>query len=75
MPDRRFLGNATGEQRMQTGTAVSRRTVLGAIAAGAAAAMLRPFGALAQATPLTKPIPSSGERLPVVGLGSWITAG
>ena len=29
--------------------------------------------ALAQTDPLTRPIPSSGERLPVVGLGSWIT--
>jgi diketogulonate reductase-like aldo/keto reductase len=28
---------------------------------------------LAQARPLTKPIPSSGEALPLVGLGSWIT--
>jgi len=27
----------------------------------------------AQPQPLTKPIPSSGEPLPVVGLGSWIT--
>ncbi|MBA3522276.1 MAG: aldo/keto reductase [Gemmatimonadales bacterium] len=43
------------------------------MAAGAAAALLRPFSALAQATPITKPIPSSGEKLPVVGLGSWIT--
>ena len=25
------------------------------------------------ATPATRPIPSTGERLPVVGLGSWIT--
>ncbi len=34
-------------------------------------------GALAQnparPQPLTKPIPSSGEQIPVVGLGSWIT--
>ena len=41
--------------------------------AGAAAAILRPLSALAHAAPLTKAIPSSGERLPVVGLGSWIT--
>jgi diketogulonate reductase-like aldo/keto reductase len=27
----------------------------------------------APARPLTKPIPSSGEEIPVVGLGSWIT--
>ncbi len=57
---------------MQDGD-LSRRAVLGAMAAGAAAAMLRPFSALAQATPLTRPIPSTGERLPVVGLGTWIT--
>ncbi|MCM2251583.1 MAG: aldo/keto reductase [Ramlibacter sp.] len=27
----------------------------------------------APVTPLSKPIPSSGEQIPVVGLGSWIT--
>jgi diketogulonate reductase-like aldo/keto reductase len=44
------------------------------MAAGAAAVMLRrPPSALASATPVTKPIPSSGEKIPVVGLGSWIT--
>src|SRR5688572_22748024 len=51
----------------------SRRTVLSALAASAAAAVLRPLSVLAQTTPITKPIPSTGERLPVVGLGSWIT--
>jgi diketogulonate reductase-like aldo/keto reductase len=55
------------------GMTLSRRALVGAMAAGAAAAMLRPFAALAQSTLLTRPIPSSGERLPVVGLGSWIT--
>src|SRR5438105_308674 len=29
--------------------------------------------AAAQASLLTRPIPSSGEHLPVVGLGTWIT--
>jgi len=52
---------------------VTRRTAIGAIAAGALAAMFRPAAALALAAPITKPIPSSGEGLPVVGLGSWIT--
>jgi diketogulonate reductase-like aldo/keto reductase len=52
---------------------LSRRTLLGTLAAGTAAALLRPFSALAQATPITRPIPSSGERLPIIGLGSWIT--
>jgi diketogulonate reductase-like aldo/keto reductase len=52
---------------------LSRRDVLRVLAAGAAAAVLRPISALAQGAIVTKPIPSSGERLPVVGLGSWIT--
>jgi diketogulonate reductase-like aldo/keto reductase len=34
---------------------------------------LRPLSSLALASTITKPIPSTGERLPVVGLGSWIT--
>ena len=58
---------------MPSETPLSRRSVLGAVAAGAAAAVLRPFDSLAQAAPITKPIPSTGERLPVVGLGTWIT--
>ncbi len=47
--------------------------MLGAFAAGAAGAILRPLWALAQTGLNTRPIPSSGELLPVVGLGSWIT--
>ena len=52
---------------------LSRRALLGAMAASTAGMLLRPIAALAHAPLLTKPIPSSGERLPVVGLGSWIT--
>jgi diketogulonate reductase-like aldo/keto reductase len=55
----------------------SRRTVIRALAAGAAGVLLRPVEALGQTapgrTPLARAIPSSGERLPVVGLGTWIT--
>ena len=40
---------------------------------GSAAALLCPVPALARAAPITRAIPSSGERLPVIGLGSWIT--
>jgi diketogulonate reductase-like aldo/keto reductase len=47
--------------------------VLQAAAAGAAAVMLRPLMALARTDTITKPIPSSGEPLPVIGLGTWIT--
>jgi diketogulonate reductase-like aldo/keto reductase len=53
-------------------TPITRRAAVRALA-GAAAAAVRPVAALAAAAPVTKPIPSSGERLPVVGLGTWIT--
>jgi diketogulonate reductase-like aldo/keto reductase len=51
-----------------------RRRALRALAAMGAAATLPP--ALGQPQPravLTRPIPSSGEAMPVVGLGTWIT--
>jgi len=55
----------------------SRRSVIRGLAAGAAGVLLRPYAALARAprdpTPLARAIPSSGEKLPVVGLGTWIT--
>jgi diketogulonate reductase-like aldo/keto reductase len=48
-----------------------RRALLGSLAG---AAILRSVPGAAQPGPLlTKPIPSTGEPLPVVGLGSWIT--
>jgi diketogulonate reductase-like aldo/keto reductase len=44
------------------------------LAAAGACAALRPATAPAQPRAiLTRPIPSTGEALPVVGLGSWIT--
>jgi diketogulonate reductase-like aldo/keto reductase len=55
------------------GEPLSRRRMIGTLAASATAAMLQPFSVLTQAAPVTRPIPSSGEKLPVVGLGSWIT--
>jgi diketogulonate reductase-like aldo/keto reductase len=51
---------------------LNRREVLGSLA-GASAAALLPELVLAQTAPLTKPIHSSGEAIPLVGLGSWIT--
>jgi diketogulonate reductase-like aldo/keto reductase len=51
----------------------TRRAVIRAMAASAAASLLRPLSALAQSAPITRPIPSTGEQLPVVGLGTWIT--
>lgn len=51
----------------------ARRRALCAAAALALAPTLRSSPAAARGTALTRPIPSSGEPLPVVGLGSWIT--
>jgi diketogulonate reductase-like aldo/keto reductase len=50
--------------------AFDRRDVLRVIGAAIACA---PALASAQTAVLTRPIPSSGEALPLVGLGSWIT--
>lgn len=59
----------------------TRRAVLqGAVAMAATAATAAPLApplsraALAQsAAPMTRPIPSTGEAVPAVGLGTWIT--
>ena len=50
---------------------MDRRKALGFLAASAAAAVVRP--AEAQAPILERPIPASGERLPAIGMGTWIT--
>ena len=55
---------------------MDRRHVLRFLAAATASPLLRPFGVLAAASPeplAMGVIPSSGERIPSVGLGSWIT--
>jgi diketogulonate reductase-like aldo/keto reductase len=63
-----------GEHVMRRMPPLSRRRLLRAVAATAAAALVRPPLASAQPVSiLTKPIPSTGEALPAVGLGSWIT--
>ena len=53
-------------------TAPNRRAVLKALSALVPSLAWAPV-ARAQAGVATRPIPSSGEALPVVGLGSWIT--
>ena len=59
---------------MRHSTSFSRRRLLRSLAATGAAAILAPATAPGQHRQvLTKPIPSTGEALPVVGLGSWIT--
>ena len=56
------MGHGTGD------TAITRRALLGLMAAAAA----RPTGGEASST-LERAIPSSGERIPAVGLGTWRT--
>ena len=53
---------------------LDRRTLFSSLAAASAATVFRPLAAATTRAPIvTKPIPSTGERLPLVGLGSWIT--
>lgn len=54
---------------------ISRRDMLRLLVAGGAGTLLVPGAVHAQARGpiLTRRIPSSGEQLPLVGLGSWIT--
>ena len=59
---------------MKTIRTFNRRTFLASVAAAGAASVLRPLTPAAAGSPiLTRPIPSTNEKLPVVGLGSWIT--
>src|SRR5437867_1621440 len=52
------------------GEPLTRRAVLRLMAAAAA----RPAPASASPAPLARPIPSSGETIPAVGLGTWRTS-
>ena len=56
-----------------TPAVVSRRAALGMLTGSIAAAALGVRPALAASSPLTRSIPSTGERIPLVGLGTWIT--
>ncbi|WP_051109930.1 aldo/keto reductase [Massilia niastensis] len=51
----------------------SRRRLLGSLLAIPAGLALPSLHAAPAAALLTRPIPSTGEQLPVIGLGSWIT--
>jgi diketogulonate reductase-like aldo/keto reductase len=51
---------------------MDRRHALQFLAAGCGALAL-PRPALAQPAPLSRSVPASGERIPAVGLGTWIT--
>jgi len=50
-----------------------RRRLMQALAGFGAVALAGPQFAGAASQAIRKPIPSSGERLPVIGMGSWLT--
>jgi len=52
---------------------LARRRALALLAGTGAALTMKPAMTQPAATPTTRPIPASGERLPVVGLGTWQT--
>jgi len=61
-----------------SGSDITRREATRLIGAGAVGLFLRTRASLAQtktesSTMLMRPIPSSGEKLPVIGLGTWRT--
>jgi diketogulonate reductase-like aldo/keto reductase len=58
---------------MVDGEGMSRRDAILRLAAGSAAAPFLGAQALGQERMQTRPIPSSGEALPVVGVGTWRT--
>lgn len=53
--------------------AIRRRSFLTGLAASGALAGLSSFRAGFAQTPITRAVPSTGEILPVIGLGTWIT--
>lgn len=52
---------------------VQRRAFLHGLAGLGLALALEPGPARAAPAPLSKPIPSTGERIPLIGVGSWLT--
>jgi diketogulonate reductase-like aldo/keto reductase len=52
---------------------ITRRQAVATLGAAAAASILKPLLGSAQIRTITKAIPTTGELIPVVGLGTWIT--
>src|SRR5262249_19168321 len=70
----RLVVSFYGARSMAQMLALTRRRLLRGLAATGAAALFRPQLASSQhARVLKKPIAATGEELPAVGLGSWIT--
>lgn len=52
---------------------ITRRRFLVGLAAAGLASRLPPVFAQSEGKPITRPIPASGESLPVIGMGTWRT--
>jgi len=52
---------------------LTRRQVLGCVAASAAAGLAPSASRAQDASPAREEVPSTGESIPVIGLGTWIT--
>ena len=71
---RMLFAMQSAARSMSPSSPVSRRAFVCSLAALGAGIACRPLAGATMPDPiLTRPIPSSGEALPVVGLGSWIT--
>jgi hypothetical protein len=55
------------------GKSLSRRQAIGLMAGAGLAATFGPRASRGEPTWIRRPIPSTGEELPVVGLGTWTT--
>jgi diketogulonate reductase-like aldo/keto reductase len=60
--------------KVEKESAIKRRTFLRRLGGLGATLLLKPGAAkAAERLPITKAIPATGEHLPVIGMGSWIT--
>ena len=67
------MNGADPEDAIPAARGVNRRTVLGGLGGAAATLGVGMPDARAQAAIDRRPIPSTGERIPAVGMGTWIT--
>src|SRR3954452_24229988 len=56
---------------MTPGLTTTRRLLLRGITGAAVASLFARMNAMAAPAMITRPIPSSGEAMPVIGLGTW----
>lgn len=68
-----FCLGVEADKSVKDASLLDRRAFLSFCGAVGAATALKLGPALAQPAPITRAIPATGERLPVIGMGSWLT--